>query len=306
MKGKVVVGIAGLIAASVVLAALAGTAFTRAPRTGRPQLSRTPTSSPSPAPSSKRPPQRKLRVREQNKVDEAAYEVLSGWDRSSPTVQRLLGRTPRTKLLPGPDDFSYSTPRRVHGGWRVEAIVRSTKDEDLFTYRYVALDISTKSADVHVVPVQMSEIGTVESIRDSTRFASKFVSVPVVLPQLPPETELKARSTSVYPAGASSSAEITLNLEGQADSELWIQYGIAKFDGCGGDSAQTTTVVGQPGLLLHESKGWSTLIWPATHSHPEGSYGLSGPFRPARLMVWAEQMEAARRKAIERHPPIGC
>lgn len=82
------------------------------------------------------------------------------------------------------------------------------------------------------------------------------------------------------------------------DQILHISYGAAGFDGCGGDSAIQTKVLGRR-ALVSTARGalWSTLIWPVAEGETTGRYGLSGTFEPAQLLTLAESMELQRLEA---------
>jgi hypothetical protein len=82
---------------------------------------------------------------------------------------------------------------------------------------------------------------------------------------------------------------------------LFLHYGLAGFDGCGGrDTAIETDVLGAPALLDEsEDHEWSTIIWPVTKTGSVGRYGIDGTFAGWKMVRLAESMEAARLDAVE-------
>jgi hypothetical protein len=87
---------------------------------------------------------------------------------------------------------------------------------------------------------------------------------------------------------------------------LWIRYGYAEPDGCGGrDTAVPTEVLGEPALLWVVRGGvWSEIVWPVRPRGHVGSYGLAGSFDAPDMLRLAESMETALRKAPARDD--GC
>ena len=86
---------------------------------------------------------------------------------------------------------------------------------------------------------------------------------------------------------------------------LSFQFGYATFDGCGGDLAIETNVLGQPALLnLSSGHLWSSLIWPVKAGEIAGRYGISGTLEGWQVIELAESMELARLEATKRQ--TGC
>lgn len=85
---------------------------------------------------------------------------------------------------------------------------------------------------------------------------------------------------------------------------LWIEYGYAIPDGCGGrDTAIPTDVLGEPALLW-AYPGHSSIIWPVRPHGRTGRFGLSGSFDGYQILRLAESMETALREAPTHDP--GC
>ena len=96
-----------------------------------------------------------------------------------------------------------------------------------------------------------------------------------------------------------------LHLEFGSHEHLYLQYGVATFDGCGADTARQTTVLGQPAMYSSSGRPpWTELIWPATPKHPEGRYGVTGNLTLRRALAMAESMERRRVRSIR--ATIGC
>jgi len=136
------------------------------------------------------------------------------------------------------------------------------------------------------------------------RFVQSKIDVPVVLPSpLPPGAHLARRPVyvSTFDAGVSA----MLHLEFGSREHLYLQYGVATYDGCGADSAKTTTVLGRPAMYNSSRQAlWTELIWPATPKHPEGRYGLTGNVTLRQARAMADSMERARVHAL--HTTMGC
>ncbi|HEX2295735.1 MAG TPA: hypothetical protein VHN37_10545 [Actinomycetota bacterium] len=87
-------------------------------------------------------------------------------------------------------------------------------------------------------------------------------------------------------------------------NDLWIYYGYASPDGCGGrDTAVPTKVLGEPALLWTYDRS-SLLVWPVRPHGHTGTYGLSGSFEGFKLLRLARAMELALREAPPRDS--GC
>lgn len=95
----------------------------------------------------------------------------------------------------------------------------------------------------------------------------------------------------------------TLHLTSRRD-HLWISYGYAIPDGCGGrDTAIPTDVLGDPALLW-TSGGQSSVIWPVRPHGRIGRFELSGSFEGYEIHQLAESMETQLREAPQHDP--GC
>jgi hypothetical protein len=137
----------------------------------------------------------------------------------------------------------------------------------------------------------------VASIAEAVAYLQTKVDVRVVLPRpLPPRTRLAKDPVAVSRFGKRVSGRLTLQVG--SHGILHLQYGLSLFDGCGADAARATTVRGRPALVYTAPHGpWTELIWPATHAHPEGQYGVAGTLTLRQAMAMAESMEAARSRA---------
>lgn len=86
---------------------------------------------------------------------------------------------------------------------------------------------------------------------------------------------------------------------------LWISYGYAIPDGCGGrDTAIPTEVRGDPALLWAYDRDHSSIIWPVRRHGRIGRFELSGSFAGFQILRLAESMETKIRAAASRDP--GC
>lgn len=89
----------------------------------------------------------------------------------------------------------------------------------------------------------------------------------------------------------------------RGDEILWIHYGHAVSDGCGGrETAVETYVLGEPALVWTvrgaRPEPWSEIVWPVRPRGRTGAYGLSGTFESWEIVRLAESMEARRREAL--------
>jgi hypothetical protein len=132
------------------------------------------------------------------------------------------------------------------------------------------------------------------------------VNVPITLPpRVPRGTRLDSRHPVRFYGSAGRQTGI-LHLVVGRKKHLYVQYGQATFDGCGGDRAEVVTVAGDPGLLdVSPIATWSQLIWPAVPGNPQGRYGLAGSFSGVELLALAESMEPYH--GVLRHSALrGC
>jgi hypothetical protein len=84
---------------------------------------------------------------------------------------------------------------------------------------------------------------------------------------------------------------------------LTIQYGVSVLDGCAPEDSIAVRVSGQDGRLREAAGPETELIWPATLEHPEGSYGLAGPFSKEKTLAMARSMAPA---PPSRASDVGC
>jgi hypothetical protein len=126
------------------------------------------------------------------------------------------------------------------------------------------------------------------SIQAALRFIRRHVDVPVFLPRGVPKG---LRLSPDHPLYLTNAGGWELSLVFGHRQHLFIQYGAATFDGCGGDSARPTHVGSRP-ALIYTTRGSTELVWPATPSQPTGVYGLAGSLGPARMLAMARSMQA--------------
>jgi hypothetical protein len=229
--------------------------------------------------------------------------VLAGWDDADPRVIELLGEVPSANLVPGDALPSKSFPTRIPGGWEVDALVSSLHKP--FYYRSFKFRLTGPWPDVDVEVVRMSELVAVQDVSDAITSLQQHLSDPIVLPDVP-----TGGLHYFYLRYAGDKIEGTIDLTLAPKRRLHIQFGVATFDGCGGDSAKPTRVLGERSLYYtshHKGQVWSQLIWPVARGESVGSYGLTGPFSLRRLTKWAEQMERLRQQELRARPDHpGC
>lgn len=128
------------------------------------------------------------------------------------------------------------------------------------------------------------------------------LDIPVALPSpLPAGAHLAPKGAlSLLTLDGRRSAQLTLVLP--SGQQVLIQFGVAVFDGCGADSAVAARVGDQP-ALLNVNPGSADVIWPATPGHPEGRYGIGGPFTEDEVLALAGSMDVAARAAAT---DVGC
>ena len=174
-----------------------------------------------------------------------------------------------------------------------------------FRYRTFLLRVTGTRPDPQVEIVRESGIETVQDLSQAITALQQFIKDPIVLPDVP--TGGMRRFSLRFGLEATEGG---IDLELAPDHLLSIQYGVATFDGCGGDNAEVTKVLGRRALfstLTHRKQVQSQLIWPVARNEIVGSYGLSGPFTVDQLTVWAEQMERLRQETIRARPEHpGC
>jgi hypothetical protein len=151
---------------------------------------------------------------------------------------------------------------------------------------------------------------TFPSIAAAVAFIQRHVDVPVVVPDpLPEGTRLVGRKP-VFVSSFEGRVHAQLGLRFGESGQITLQYGVAGFDGCGGDSATPTRVGSQPAMINEADPRsgaypYATVIWPATPDHMEGRYGISATGTGPEVLAMAESMERAR-VAMGTEEPPGC
>jgi hypothetical protein len=134
-----------------------------------------------------------------------------------------------------------------------------------------------------------------------------MVSVPVLLPPNLPGGAHLASHDALYSARYGKKTAWFLQLEWPDKRHLFLQYGVALFDGCGGDTAKPVQIGNQPGMIyVSPGHRWSDLIWPATRKHLQGVYGLAGSFTREGILRLARSMERARVAMSASGPVNSC
>jgi len=96
---------------------------------------------------------------------------------------------------------------------------------------------------------------------------------------------------------------------------ITMQYGIAGFDGCETPNLRRISIASQPALLSSHSLAesapdahgtYSAVIWPATPAKPVGSYGISGAYRPKRVIAMARSLPPVHGPAIPKENDPAC
>lgn len=146
---------------------------------------------------------------------------------------------------------------------------------------------------------------TFASIDRALAFLRKNLAIPVRLPdRLPPGIRI-ARSSPLYlvTRDGKRAAQLSLVFGATGRRHLIMQFGVAVLDGCAPEEASPATVSGQDALVYATLGPWTDLIWPATHEHPAGTYGLSGSFPKDVMLAMAASMPL-----VTAHAPsdVGC
>ncbi len=145
------------------------------------------------------------------------------------------------------------------------------------------------------------------SIEEAVAFLETKVDVPVVLPKaLPKGTRLTA--DPVYRVGFNGLYGWSLSLAFGVQGSILLSYGLAIFDGCGGDSAKPVDIAGRAGLINdghHGAVPYADVIWPVADGTAEGRYGVSATLPRERVIAMAVSMERSRVEA-SREEPLGC
>jgi hypothetical protein len=131
------------------------------------------------------------------------------------------------------------------------------------------------------------------------------MDIPVVLPHpLPSGTHLDPQGHLFVRTVPGGRRAAQLQLVFGAGGHLIIQYGVAVFEGRGGDDAVPTKVGGMDALIYQSPDLlWTELIWPATPDHPEGKYGLSGTLPRSVILALARSMSQQPAKDAAE---VGC
>jgi hypothetical protein len=131
------------------------------------------------------------------------------------------------------------------------------------------------------------------------------LGLPILLPTKLPQGSLldSRKGVSFFRYGNHWSGRLSFVFGSR--KHVLIDYGVALFDGCGGDTAEPISVNGKPGLILpSRSATWTQLIWPATVKHPRGLYGVTGSLTRAQAIAIAESMSAVTNPTTT--APVGC
>lgn len=145
-------------------------------------------------------------------------------------------------------------------------------------------------------------------VREAVERLARHVDVPVVLPRdpaggIPGYRGWRADTRYLQWRRRGGLTVGTLKLTSRHDY-LWIDYGYAIPDGCGGrDTAVETDVLGDPALLW-TGRGYGAIVWPVRRRGRIGRFGLNGSFGGRELLRLAESMETRLREAPARDP--GC
>jgi hypothetical protein len=149
-----------------------------------------------------------------------------------------------------------------------------------------------------------SDTRSVPGLRRAMARLRDRMDVPILVPsKVPHGTRLDSRHPlRFYRRGAERTA--SLHFVFGRKKHLYVDYGHATFDGCGGDRAKPVKVGGKPGLLsVSPIATWSALIWPALPRDPQGRYGLAGSFSGAKILALAESMEPFHGVSPHSAPP---
>ena len=143
-------------------------------------------------------------------------------------------------------------------------------------------------------------------LQDALAIMRRNLDIPVALPPLPKGSRLPPRKgLTAHFSGAKKSYRLHL-LVGRR-RHLYIDYGVAVFDGCGGDQARPVNVGIERGLLLGSHRTpWSQLIWPANKRTLRGTYGLAGSFTGKELLKLARSMQTRLEAQPSPHGHPNC
>jgi hypothetical protein len=143
--------------------------------------------------------------------------------------------------------------------------------------------------------VRLIRIGpSMTSASDGAAFLAEVLGVPIPVPA-------ELMSAPLHQTYGIGIADRTGRIEGNivlevAEERVYLQYGVATFDGCGGDAAHPTNVLDRPALCSRHP-GQTTLIWPATSGHPDGRFGITAAQNLKPVIRWAEEMESSTQVA---------
>jgi hypothetical protein len=132
----------------------------------------------------------------------------------------------------------------------------------------------------------------IEGVHEALAFIRKHGINDAVLPATLPKGIHLAPHDPIAVSKQGSTISATLDLQAGI-MRLYFQYGTAVFDGCGADSARAITIMGVPALIENAAGGGQVdtqLIWPATHAHPEGHFGVAGNISPRQAKSLARSM----------------
>jgi hypothetical protein len=167
-----------------------------------------------------------------------------------------------------------------------------------------ATQTSGRSQPTQMEETTWSDANSVPGLRHAVARLRERIDVPILVPsKVPHGTTLDSRHPlRFYRRGAERTA--VLHFVFGRQKHLYVDYGHATFDGCGGDRAKPVKVGGKPGLLsVSPIATWSALIWPALPRNPQGRYGLAGSFSGAEILALAESMQPFHDVSPHSAPP---
>ncbi len=138
------------------------------------------------------------------------------------------------------------------------------------------------------------------SVDQALRQVRRVVDVRVVFPSV---LRRSVNVHKVYMDPGRGSAQLSLRSDG--GDIIILTYGVAEFDGCGGDRAEEVTIGRADGLLLTSvGAKWIQVIWPATKDWMRGTYGVAGSLSQREALALARLMSHEAAPTARR--PSGC
>jgi hypothetical protein len=232
---------------------------------------------------------------EPGEAEEIAFWILSLWDEQPEELRELLGQAPIEPFVDKKWFYSVGTARRRSEAWHVPVLI-STRGTFV---QPITIEIAGQRGSLRAVVERgrARELGTLQS---AFAFMRRYIDVPLVMPELPDARFLGVDVSLGFMRPPH--ADVTFDVGGR---QLSIQYGDARFDGCG-EANRELEIAGRPAIaLVHDS--WIDLLWPDTGIASGTDYGLSGEFSMETLVGWAEEMEAARQTLLRaKEHSSGC